>query len=265
MDLPIHTMQDAPAASRAVLEGIAADLGLVPNLAAVAAGSPALLAGFDGMRRAVGATGLDPVLREVAGLAVGVVVDNRYGIAFHSTMLAGLGMSGSDLAAVRSGSPPSDPAAAAVHSLATEAASRGGDVTDQTISSAGGRAQRRRHPRGAARGGLRELRRPDRQPRRTRRARRLPPAPIRRLSEPSWGSEVELVGVDQPLLPHGRRFDDADLPEIGGVAGEPLPLLDRDAPVCRCRQGGGGEDPHPGTRASRPRPPRTGCDRGRAR
>ncbi len=136
MDLPIHTMQDAPAASRAVLEGIAADLGLVPNLAAVAAGSPALLAGFDGMRRVVGAMGLDPVLREVAGLAVGVVVDNRYGIAFHSTMLAGLGMSGSDLAAVRSGSPPSDPAAAAVHSLATEAASRGGDVTDQTISSA---------------------------------------------------------------------------------------------------------------------------------
>ena len=136
MDLSIHTLQDAPAASRAVLEGIETDLGLVPNLAAVAATSPALLAGFDGMRRAVGTMGLDPVLREVAGLAVGVVVDNRYGIAFHSTMLAGLGMSESDLAAVRSGNPPRDPAASAVHSLATEAASRRGKVTDQTISSA---------------------------------------------------------------------------------------------------------------------------------
>ena len=53
MHLAVHTLDDAPADSRAVLEGIAADLGFIPNLAAVAAASPALLAGFDGMRRAV--------------------------------------------------------------------------------------------------------------------------------------------------------------------------------------------------------------------
>jgi len=134
MQLPIHSIDDAPAPSRPILEGIAADLGLVPNLAAAAAGSPALLAGFDGLRRAVGSAGLDPVLREVTGLAVGVVVDNHYGIAFHSTMLAGLGMDDSDIAAMRAGRAPTDPAAAAVHALAVEAAEHRGKVDDTTVT-----------------------------------------------------------------------------------------------------------------------------------
>jgi alkylhydroperoxidase family enzyme len=137
MQLPIHSIHDAPAPSRPTLEGIAAELGLVPNLAAVAAGSPALLAGFDGLRRAVGTTSLDPVLREVTGLAVGVVVDNHYGIAFHSTVLAGLGMDDSDIAAIRAGSAPTDPTAAAVYALAVEAAEHRGKVDDITVARVG--------------------------------------------------------------------------------------------------------------------------------
>ncbi len=71
MQLAILTTDDAPAGSRAVLDGIAADLGLVPNLAAATAASPALLAGFDGLRRAVASAKLDPVLREITGTAHG--------------------------------------------------------------------------------------------------------------------------------------------------------------------------------------------------
>jgi alkylhydroperoxidase family enzyme len=134
MQLPIHSIADAPEASRPILEGIAADLGLVPNLAAVAAGSPALLAGFDGLRRAVGSARLDPVLREVTGLAVGVAVDNHYGIAFHSTMLAGLGVDDAQIAAIRAGNAPDDGAAAAVHAVAVEAAEHRGKVDDATIA-----------------------------------------------------------------------------------------------------------------------------------
>ena len=70
---------------------------------ATAAASPALLAGFDGLRRAVASTKLDPVLREVTGLAVGVAVDNHYGVAFHSMMLAGLGVDAVDIDAMRHG------------------------------------------------------------------------------------------------------------------------------------------------------------------
>jgi alkylhydroperoxidase family enzyme len=133
MQLTIHSVDRAPADSRALLEGIAADLGVIPNLAATAAASPALLAGFDGLRRAVAATKLDPVLREVTGLAVGVAVDNHYGVAFHSTMLAGLGVDEADIEAMRNGGAPAEPGAAAVHALAREAALARGKVTDATI------------------------------------------------------------------------------------------------------------------------------------
>jgi alkylhydroperoxidase family enzyme len=134
MELPIHSRDDAPVASRPILEGIAADLGLVPNLAGTAAGSPALLAGFDSLRRAVAGAGIDPLLREVTGLAVGVAVDNRYGIAFHSTMLANLGLPEPEIAAIRAGEAPSDPAGAAVHAFAVEAAEQRGKVDDATVA-----------------------------------------------------------------------------------------------------------------------------------
>ena len=136
MQLAIHTLDDAPADARPLLEGIAADLGLVPNLAATAAASPALLAGFDGLRRAVAVTKIDPVLRETAGLAVGVAVDNRYGVAFHSTMLAGLGVDEPDITAMREGKAPADPTHAAVHDLARDVVAGRGKVPGSTMDRA---------------------------------------------------------------------------------------------------------------------------------
>jgi alkylhydroperoxidase family enzyme len=136
MRLPVHTLDSAPAESRPIMEGIVADLGLIPNLAATASTSPALLGGFDGLRRAVATTKLDPVLREVAGLAVGVAVDNRYGVAFHSTMLAGLGVDEADIDAMRTGHAPSGRAAAAVHHLARELVLGRGAVPDAAVATA---------------------------------------------------------------------------------------------------------------------------------
>jgi alkylhydroperoxidase family enzyme len=136
MRLPIHTLDSAPAESRPIIEGIAADLGLVPNLAATAATSPALIIGFDGLRRAVATTKLDPVLREVTGLAVGVAVDNHYRVAFHSTMLASLNVDEKDLDIMRTGHAPSDDTAAAVYQLARELVLGRGKVPDAAIAHA---------------------------------------------------------------------------------------------------------------------------------
>ena len=135
MQLAILTTDDAPAGSRAVLNGIAADLGLVPNLAAATAASPALLAGFDGLRRAVASAKLDPVLREIAGLAVGFAVDNRYGVAFHSTMLGKLGLPEEQIKLLRAGA-PADGTAAAVAALAREIALNRGKVSDSALAAA---------------------------------------------------------------------------------------------------------------------------------
>jgi len=134
MQLTIHSVENSPDGSKAILEGNAADLGLVPNMAGTAAGSPALLSAFDGLRRAVGSGQLDPVAREVAGLAVGVAVDNYYGVAFHSTVLGRLGVDDTEIDRMRAAQPPSDPKLAAVYVLARTIVLDRGKVADDAIS-----------------------------------------------------------------------------------------------------------------------------------
>ncbi|HET8621500.1 MAG TPA: carboxymuconolactone decarboxylase family protein [Acidimicrobiales bacterium] len=136
MDLPVLTDDTAPAASRPLLAGIAADVGFVPNLAATAAASPTLLAGFDGLRRAVADPSFDPVRRETVGLAVGVAVDNAYGIAFHSMVLAALGADDADIAAMRDGAEPRDPCLGAVYAFARAVVVDRGAVDDAIVARA---------------------------------------------------------------------------------------------------------------------------------
>ena len=136
MKLTVHSPDTAPEGSRSTLEGIAEDLGFVPNLAATVAASPALLDAFDGLRRAVARTGLDPVVREVAGLATGVAVDNAYGVAFHSTVLDRLGVAASDVDTMRAGNEPSDPIHAAVYTLAQAVVADHGQVPAEVVDRA---------------------------------------------------------------------------------------------------------------------------------
>jgi alkylhydroperoxidase family enzyme len=136
MELTIQNPDSAPEASKPILDGIRDDLGMVPNMAATAAGSPALLRAFDGLRRAVGSGELDPVAREVAGVAVGVAVDNHYGVAFHSTVLGQLGLDDAEIERLRNGQPPSDPKLAAVYALAREIVLNRGKVDDNAVAKA---------------------------------------------------------------------------------------------------------------------------------
>jgi alkylhydroperoxidase family enzyme len=136
MNLTVLTAEAAPAESRALLEGIAADVGFVPNLAAVTAASPTLLAAFDGLRRTVSDPTFTPVYREIAGAAVGVAVDNAYGVAFHSTVLGSLGVDEADIDAMRAGVEPTDPVHAAVYAFARSVAVDRGKVPDDVVQRA---------------------------------------------------------------------------------------------------------------------------------
>ena len=136
MNLHILTPDSAPAASRPILDGIATDLGFVPNLAAVTAASPTLLAAFDALRRTVSDPTFVPVHREIAGVAVGVAVDNAYGVAFHSTVLSTLGVDAADIDAMRAGDEPNDPIHAAVYAFARDVAAQRGKVADDVVQRA---------------------------------------------------------------------------------------------------------------------------------
>ncbi|OHV33970.1 MULTISPECIES: carboxymuconolactone decarboxylase family protein [Pseudofrankia] len=136
MKLTVHTTESAPVDAAPLLRGIADDLGIVPHLAGTMASSPALLAGFDGMRRALGTARLPLREREVAGLAVGVAVDNAYGVAFHSTMLDRLDIDVADIAAMRDGREPAEPRDAAVYALARSLAVGRGRVDDAVLDRA---------------------------------------------------------------------------------------------------------------------------------
>jgi alkylhydroperoxidase family enzyme len=126
----------APEESGPLLDGIVADLGVLPNLIAVIAESPALLAAFDGMRRAVGSGELNPVHREAAGVAVGVAVDNHYGVAFHSTVLGRLGAAEEEIERMRAGDEPADEPTAAVYALARALVLHRGKVDDAAVERA---------------------------------------------------------------------------------------------------------------------------------
>ena len=133
MNLTVLTHDMAPAASRPLLDGIAADVGFVPNLAAVTAASPTLLAAFDALRRTVTDPSFTSVHREIAGVAVGVAVDNAYGVAFHSTVLGSLGADEADIDAMRAGLEPADPVHAAVYAFARSVAVDRGKVSDEVV------------------------------------------------------------------------------------------------------------------------------------
>jgi alkylhydroperoxidase family enzyme len=136
MNLTVLTPEGAPEASRPLLAGIAADLGFVPNLASVTAASPTLLAAFDALRRTVADPAFPPQHREIAGVATGVATDNAYGVAFHSTMLASLGVEESDIDAMRAGAPPRDPVHAAIYTFSRDVVTERGKVTDEVVQRA---------------------------------------------------------------------------------------------------------------------------------
>ena len=78
----------------------------------------------------------DPVLVEVAGVTVGTAIDNRYGVAFHSTRLGRLGFDETQIKLLRAGAAPTDATAAAVVALAREVVLNRGKVSDSALAAA---------------------------------------------------------------------------------------------------------------------------------
>jgi uncharacterized peroxidase-related enzyme len=81
-----YTAENAPAASRPLLEGVGKSLGFVPNLYGVFAESPAALRGGLAIYEAFSSSSLSPAEQQIVMLAVSEANDCEYCVAAHSTL-----------------------------------------------------------------------------------------------------------------------------------------------------------------------------------
>jgi AhpD family alkylhydroperoxidase len=106
---PPHTFDSAPAASKPTLLQLKAAVGMVPNLAAAMAESPALLEGFATLRAIFQSGTFSPVEREVLSLTNAVENGCNYCRAIHSTFALKVGAPDDVVRRLRAGASPSDP------------------------------------------------------------------------------------------------------------------------------------------------------------
>ena len=133
--IPSHSVDDAPAASRALLEEMIqfSPTGRPLNLHAQMAHSPAVLEGYVGLRRANGRLGtLAEQVRSALMLAAAAAGENEYAIAITSALALRFGWRPEQVQAVRDGKPTGDPALDALLDLVREGAGNRGKVSDET-------------------------------------------------------------------------------------------------------------------------------------
>jgi len=130
-----HTIQDAPEASRPLLEGLVqfSPTGNLLNLHAQMAHSPAVLSAYVGIRQATAAHGtLDSRVRAALMLATAGVTGSAYTQAVTSFLAARAGFTPSEVAALRDGRALGDDKTDALVDVVREAATRSGEVRDAT-------------------------------------------------------------------------------------------------------------------------------------
>lgn len=114
---PIHTTDSAPEGAKQALAGLQKAFGLVPNLAATMANSPALVNSFVAAFGQFGAGTFTGAERQTLLLSNAVANSCAWAVAFHSTMALKEGVQASDVASVRHGRLPADARLAALSTL----------------------------------------------------------------------------------------------------------------------------------------------------
>lgn len=131
IDIPAR--DQAPEASKPILDAVNAQLGVVPNLFRAAAVSPAVLTGLTGLSGALSKT-LDLKTRERIAIAVAEVNGCDYCLSAHTYLGVNLAkLSPEELAANRNGGSLDSKAHAAVR-FAAKVASTRGKVTDADVA-----------------------------------------------------------------------------------------------------------------------------------
>lgn len=125
----------ADAGVQATLAAVKTKIGMVPNLFATFAHSPAVLGGYLGLSDALGGGVLTPKQREIVALAVAQVNSCHYCLSAHTLMGKGAGLSAEGIQAARRGK-ADNAQDNAVADLARVLAETRGHITDAQLASA---------------------------------------------------------------------------------------------------------------------------------
>ena len=139
--IPTHTIEDAPAASRPLLQKLiqSSGTGRFLNMHGQMAHSPAVLAAYMSLRAVIAEHGtLDPKVGAAMTLATAASVGNGYMIGIATRLADMSGWAKDDIAALRSGTPTGDSKIDALTGLVREAVANSGKVSDATWKTAQG-------------------------------------------------------------------------------------------------------------------------------
>lgn len=130
---PIHTIDSAPEPSRALLVALKQAVGMVPNLAAGMAESPALLGSFLAVRDIYQKGSLTGAEIQVLSLVAAYENDCAWCVAFHSLLASKEGVSASAIDALRDGHSPNDVRLEALSDFARVMVQRRGAVPPEAL------------------------------------------------------------------------------------------------------------------------------------
>ena len=137
--IPTHTVEDAPAASRPLLQKIvqATPMGRPANLHAQMAHSPAVMAAYTSLRAVLAEhTNFDPKVGAALTLAAAAGVGNGYMTRIASRLAQMNGWTEEQVTALTTGTSTNDAKIDVLAGLVREAAANSGNVTDVTWKAA---------------------------------------------------------------------------------------------------------------------------------
>ncbi|MGG6894894.1 MULTISPECIES: hypothetical protein [Rhizobium] len=137
--IPTHTVDDAPAASRPLLQKIvqSTPMGRPANLHAQMAHSPAVLTAYTSLRAVLAEhTRFDPKVGAALTLAAAAGVGNDYMIRIAGRLAQMNGWTEAEVAALQRGTPTSDAKCDTLVGLVREAAANSANVPDVTWTAA---------------------------------------------------------------------------------------------------------------------------------
>jgi AhpD family alkylhydroperoxidase len=131
---PIHTVESAPEASKQALAGLQQAFGLIPNLAATMANSPALVNSFVAVFGQFAGTSFTGAQRQVLLLTNAVTNRCSWAVAFHSTMALKEGAPAAVVEAIRRREEPTDPTLAALSAVTRQLIEKRGHLDDADVA-----------------------------------------------------------------------------------------------------------------------------------